>query len=184
MGLTLVPDNSIGQLSVAERKPGLTLIDPPTVAPAKGVPTRTFQTRRTPDRSAIDDQNTELGRAGERLVLQYEKAQLRSMGCDQLATRVRHISEIEGDGAGFDIHSFEPSGEPKYIEVKTTKGAARTAFYLSSNELAFAQLKGSQFCLYRVYEYFDTPPSGKVYVTRGDLTQAFHLTPVQFRAAR
>jgi hypothetical protein len=104
MDLTLVPDDSIGQLSVAERKPGLTLIDPPTVAPAKGVPTRTFQTRRTPDRSAIDDQNTELGRAGERLVLQYESAQLRSMGCDELATRIRHISEIEGDGAGFDIH--------------------------------------------------------------------------------
>jgi Domain of unknown function (DUF3427). len=184
MGLTFLPDDSIGQLSVAERKPGLTLIGPPSVAPRKGVPTRTFQTRRTPDRSAIDDQNTELGRAGERLVLQYESAQLRAMGFDELATRVRHISEIEGDGAGFDIHSFEPSGEPKYIEVKTTKGAARTPFYLSSNELAFAKSKGSQFYLYRVCEYFDSPPSGKVYVTRGDPTQVFHLTPVQFRAAR
>src|SRR4029077_6566798 len=128
--------------------------------------------------SAIDDQNTELGRAGERLVLQYETAQLRSMGCDELATRVRHIAEIEGDGAGFDIHSFEPSGEPKYIEVKTTKGAVRTPFYLSSNELAFAQSKGSQFYLYRVYDYIGNPPSGKVYVTCGDPNQAFHLTPV------
>ena len=74
--------------------------------------------------------------------------------------------------------------KPKYIEVKTTKGAARTPFYLSSNELAFAQSKGSQFYLYRVYEYFDSPPSGKVCVTRGDPTQAFHLTAVQFRATR
>src|SRR5439155_6930888 len=120
----------------------------------------------------------ELGWAGERLVLQYETAQLRSMRWDELANRVRHISEIEGDGAGFDIHSFEPSGESKYIEVKTTRGAVRTPFYLSSNELAFAQLKGSQFHLYRVYEYLDTPPSVKVYVTRGDLAQAFQLTPV------
>jgi hypothetical protein len=77
-----------------------------------------------------------------------------------------------------------PSGEPKYIEVKTTKGAARTPFYLSSNELAFAKLKGPRFCLYRVYDYSDNPPSGKVYVTRGDPEEAFHLTPVQFRAAR
>jgi hypothetical protein len=51
-------------------------------------------------------------------------------------------------------------------------------------ELAFAQSKGPQFCLYRVYEYADSSRSGKVYVTRGDLAQAFQLTPVQFRAAR
>jgi hypothetical protein len=184
MGLTLAPDDSNGQLPLADGKAGLTVIDAPTRGPRTGVPTRRFQTRKTPDRSGIDDENTELGLAGERLVLEYEIAQLRAMGCDELANRVRHISEIEGDGAGFDIHSFEPSGEAKYIEVKTTRGTARTAFYLSSNELAFAQLKGLQFCLYRVYDYSDSPRSGKVYVTRGDPNQAFQLTPVQFRAAR
>jgi Domain of unknown function (DUF3883) len=39
-----------------------------------------------------------------------------------LAAKARHVSQIEGDGAGYDIESFEIDGTPKFIEVKTTRG--------------------------------------------------------------
>jgi hypothetical protein len=35
--------------------------------------------------------------------------------------------------------SFSSDGSPRYIEVKTTKGSIHTAFYMSSNEVAFAR---------------------------------------------
>jgi hypothetical protein len=44
----------------------------------------------------------------------------------------------EGDGAGFDIASFDPDGRERFIEVKTTNGAATTPFFLTRNEMAVA----------------------------------------------
>ena len=43
-----------------------------------------------------------------------------------------HVSEIEGDGAGYDIKSYTPDGKVRYIEVKTTRGAIRTPFLCRS----------------------------------------------------
>jgi hypothetical protein len=40
----------------------------------------------------------------------------------------------DGDGAGYDILSFDPSGKERLIEVKTTNGAAKTPFFLTRNE--------------------------------------------------
>jgi hypothetical protein len=36
-------------------------------------------------------------------------------GLPELAEKVRHVAEVEGDGAGYDIESY---GTRKYIEVK------------------------------------------------------------------
>jgi len=182
--LILAPDTATSEELVESKRSGLRQTEPPTPAVRDGVATPTFQSRRVPDRSTIEKENRRLGRAGELLVLNYERDRLRRMGCEELARQVRHISDIEGDGAGFDIQSFEASGASKYIEVKTTKGSAETPFYLSSNELAFAKSKGSRFCIYRVYEYSENPPTGSFYVTSGDPSVAFQLTAVQFRAVR
>jgi len=184
MGLILAPDDDTPESPAETKLPGLTLTEPPAAASRQGVTTPTFQGRKTPDRSKVDRENRELGGAGERLVLDYERERLRKLGREELAERVRHVSEIEGDGAGFDIESFEESGESRYIEVKTTKGAAETPFYLSSNELAFARAKGQAFYLYRVHEYSENPSRGGLYVTQGDPAVAFQLTPIQFRAVR
>jgi len=63
------------------------------------------------------------------------------MGRADLADRVAHVSEAEGDGAGFDIHSFTATGESKFIEVKTTLGPAETAFYMSSKRVGICETK-------------------------------------------
>ena len=93
-----------------------------------------------------------------------------------------HVSELEGDGAGFDIQSFTPAGEPKFIEVKTTTGPAETPFYMSSNEVAFAKAKQEQFYLYRLYDYWER--GSAFYVISGDPADSFHFTAVQFRVVR
>jgi hypothetical protein len=86
-------------------------------------------------------------------------------GRPDLAERVRHISAIEGDGAGYDIESFTPEGEIKYIEVKTTRGQHRKNYHF-----------------YRVYDYEDSSNVGRFYVGTGELKEMFELTPTQYRA--
>ena len=42
-----------------------------------------------------------LGLAGERAVVAQEQTWLRANGREDLASRVRHVAEVEGDGAGY-----------------------------------------------------------------------------------
>ena len=58
-------------------------------------------------------------------------AVLRSSGRDDLARKVRWVSEEDGDGAGYDIASFAPDGRARLIEVKTTNGWERTPFHIT-----------------------------------------------------
>jgi hypothetical protein len=74
------------------------------------------------DVAGRDERNRALGRAGEERVLAHERAALRTAGRDDLARKVRWVSEEDGDGAGYDIASFAPDGLPRLIEVKTTNG--------------------------------------------------------------
>ena len=87
------------------------------------------------DVAARDERNRALGRAGEECVLAHERAALKSAGRDDLARKIRWVSEEDGDGAGYDIASFAPDGRPRLIEVKTTNGWERTPFHISRNGL-------------------------------------------------
>lgn len=78
-------------------------------------------------------------------VLAHERASLRSAGRDDLAHKVRWVSEEDGDGAGYDIASFAPDALPRLIEVKTTNGWERTPFHITRNELAVAEERRSEF---------------------------------------
>ncbi len=49
---------------------------------------------------------------------------------------MRWVSDEDGDGAGYDIASFERDGRARLIEVKTTRGWERTPFHITCNELA------------------------------------------------
>ncbi len=99
------------------------------------------------DVAARDERNRALGRAGEERVLAHERAGLTSAGRDDLARKVRWVSEEDGDGAGYDIASFAPDGRPRLIEVKTTNGWERTPFHISRNELTVAEERRSEWSL-------------------------------------
>jgi hypothetical protein len=109
------------------------------------------------DPAERDARNRSLGTAGEELVLRTEKQQLAKADRGDLARKVRWVAKEDGDGAGFDILSFEPSGRERLIEVKTTNGGARTPFFLSRNEYDTAVARPQSWRLYRVHLFSQTP---------------------------
>jgi hypothetical protein len=116
------------------------------------------------------------------MVIELERQALIGAHRADLAARVRHVSDIEGDGAGYDIESYDLDGGAKYIEVKTTRGPASSAFFMSANELRFAEAHPGSYHLYRVYDFDPTGNSGCFYEEAGNPEDVFELTPTQFRA--
>jgi len=72
--------------------------------------------------------NQSLGLAGEEFVVDYERWRPIQRGCEHLAARIEHTSKVRGDGAGYDVLSFEEDGRERFIEVKTTAYAKETPF--------------------------------------------------------
>jgi hypothetical protein len=150
-----------------------------------GLPTRQFQSTKSPDYAKRDAANRNLGRAGELLVIAHEKSRLLRAGRTRLAEMVEHTADVEGEGAGFDVRSFHLDGTPKFIEVKTTRGDERTEFYASRNEVHFSQKNPHTFYLYRVYDFDGSTGTATFYVIKGALDDGnFSLVPTMFRFTR
>jgi hypothetical protein len=124
-------------------------------------------------------QNASLGRAGEELVLAYERTRLIEAGRKELARRIEHLPGTEGDGAGFDIRSFEKNGADRLIEVKTTAYGKQTPFFVSRNEVATSRELAAHYHLYRVFRMRTAP---RLYTMRGSLSEAFRLQSELFSA--
>ena len=132
------------------------------------------------DVAGRDARNRALGRAGEERVLVHERSTLRSAGCDDLARQVRWVSEEDGDGAGYDIASFAPDGRARLIEVKTTNGWERTPFHITHNELAVAEERRSEWCLFRLWNFSREP---KAFELHPPLDTYVSLTATMFQAS-
>jgi len=104
-----------------------------------------------------DARNRALGRAGEERVLAHERANLRAAGRTDLADRIRWVSHVDGDGAGYDIQSFDIDGISRLIEVKTTNGWERTPFHITRNELAVAEAHRRDWRLVRLWNFARKP---------------------------
>ncbi len=160
------------------------LVPPPIRSPR---PDRTFE-RPVPSRPLVvginylerEARNSSLGAAGEVFVLELEHRRLWEAGARDLADRIEHVSRTKGDGLGYDIVSFEPTGEERLIEVKTTSFGAMTPFFASKREVDVSEREYAQYQLYRVFKFRDEP---KVYTLGGSLRQSCALEPVQYRAS-
>ncbi len=131
------------------------------------------------DVAGRDARNRALGRAGEERVLRHERAVLKSHGRNDLAAKVRWVSEEDGDGAGFDIASFTPEGEERLIEVKTTRGWERTPFHITRNELAVAEERRENWYLFRLYHFSREP---RAFELRPPLERHVQLIPTTYLA--
>ncbi|MCB0663690.1 MAG: DUF3883 domain-containing protein, partial [Saprospiraceae bacterium] len=120
-------------------------------------------------------ENTELGDAGEALVIEFEKKRLGELGLHDLSEKVRKVL----DGEGYDILSFDENGESKYIEVKTTPGDSRTPFYYTQNEKAFALQNPDNYIIYRLYNYDKEKNTADMFEIK-DLNQVL-FEPVVFK---
>ena len=148
-----------------------------------GDSTKRFNEKKKQENHHSDDRDIQLGRAGEDLVLDYEKKRLIAADRNDLAEKVVHVSVVEGDSAGYDIRSWNLDETPKHIEVKTTRGADKTAFHVSINQVITSQRNPGAYCIYRVFEYDDASNSGKFFERTGPLDQMFELKPTKFRAS-
>jgi hypothetical protein len=104
-----------------------------------------------------DHFNHSLGKAGEAFVVDLEKHRLKEGNRADLARKVRWTAEEDGDGAGYDISSFNLEGSPRLIEVKSTNGSARTPFFITRNEFSVAKEIPAQWKIYRVHLFASSP---------------------------
>ena len=131
------------------------------------------------DAAERDNRNRALGRAGEERVIAHERASLRAAGRADLAERIRWVSEVDGDGAGYDILSFDADGRDRLIEVKTTNGWDLTPFYITSNELNFAKVHRDDWRLLRLWNFAREP---KAFELRHPLEPYMSLMAIGYRA--
>jgi Domain of unknown function (DUF3883) len=127
-----------------------------------------------------DFRNRALGKAGEAFVIDVERKRLANADRHDLARNIRWVAAEEGDGAGYDILSFDPSGKERFIEVKTTNGAARTPFFLTRNEYQTAIARPDSWRLYRVHLFLQTP---RIFSVAPPLETALHLRTEAWRAS-
>jgi hypothetical protein len=122
--------------------------------------------------------NASVGRAGELLVLSFERHRLASERRADLAGLVRHVA-LDDDGAGFDVLSFDKDGVERFIEVKSTSYGKETPFFVSRNEVEVSREHALKYHLYRVFKLRDDP---SVFTVRGSLSENFDLSAEIFRA--
>ncbi|UDY24159.1 DUF3883 domain-containing protein [Nocardioides sp. Kera G14] len=158
----------------------------PTLGPIEAPPRIDRPTSRRPrsprrvDYAAVEAGNRSLGLAGERAVVDFERAVLERAGRSDLAAEVVHTSVEVGDGLGYDVRSFDPGTETeRFIEVKTTRGAGEVPFYLTKNEIDFSEEAGVAFELRRL---FDFGARTRQYRLAGPLSENVWLEPQSFLA--
>jgi len=127
----------------------------------------------------VEAANKSLGDAGEQFAINYERARLISLGKESLADKIEHVAKTQGDGAGFDIRSFEADGTDRFIEVKTTRYGKYSPFFISANELSFSERHAKNYHLHRVFQFRDDP---RLFSLPGSIKKNFVLSPTEYRA--
>ncbi|MBZ9743578.1 MULTISPECIES: DUF3883 domain-containing protein [unclassified Mesorhizobium] len=89
------------------------------------------------------------------------------------------MSHVDGDGAGYDILSFETDGSDRLIEVKTTNGWERTPFHITRNELAVAEERRDDWRLVMLWNFAREP---KAFELRSPLEAHVSLMASSFQA--
>lgn len=153
---------------------------PPPLVPARARPAALERLVRKFDPALRDERNRSLGKAGEQLIYEFERRQLELQDRSDLARKVRWVAQEDGDGAGYDIRSFDTHGRERLIEVKTTEGTERTPFYLTRNERALSDERPDAFRLYRLYRFSRQP---RLFELAPPLDAALTLEPLVYKAS-
>jgi Domain of unknown function (DUF3883) len=157
-------------------------VDPPALSASvrQKVPDGLRRLIRKFDPVERDHLNRSLGTAGEQFVLDLERRRLAAAGRPDLVRNIRWVAAEEGDAAGYDVLSFQPTGTQQLLEVKTTNGNARTPFFLTRNERALASQRPTEWRIYRVH-LFATEP--RVFTLEPPLEQIANLAPETWRVS-
>lgn len=133
------------------------------------------------DYSERDFKNRMLGRLGEEFALGLEKTRLQGAGRPDLAEQVEWTADVRGDGFGFDIASFNPDGEPVFVEVKTTNFGLRTPFFITRGEVGFSREERKRYRLIRVFQFSSV--NRAYYMLHGAIEDHCRLEPISYQAS-
>jgi Protein NO VEIN, C-terminal len=127
-----------------------------------------------------DHRNRSLGKAGEEFVVRLERQRLAEAERRDLARKVRWVAAEDGDGAGYDVLSFDLRGGERLLEVKTTNGSARTPFFLTRTEREMATERPRDWRIYRVHLFAKDP---QVFTLEPPLERSVRLQAETWRAS-
>lgn len=113
------------------------------------------------DFERINKERKLIGNAGENFVFE-DQIRFVNEHVPEFVNYVRNVSKSDGDGAGYDIYSFDEHKKIMYIEVKTTTGEKKTPFYMTASEYAFFELHRDNYVIARVYEFDLDKMTGKI----------------------
>lgn len=143
-------------------------------------PEKKYSSPRKIDWENINKNKAITGLKGEEITVEMEKEYLKSINREDLAEKVKQVS-LDGDGFGYDILSYFPDGQEKYIEVKSSKNLNSNSFNISSNELDF--MKKNQYN-YQVWRMFNVNENGNIPTLKihnaNDILTFKRITPVQY----
>lgn len=137
----------------------------------KGKNTNEFYSNKSINFEGEIKKNTELGKKGEDVVVEYEKTRLVMEGREDLADKVFATREIAGNAERFDVLSYDEYGNEKYIEVKTTKGGFNNIFHISENEVEFSEQYQDKYYLYRIYNFNKKTMSADLKIIKGAINR-------------
>lgn len=158
----------------------LPITAPPPLGPArKPRPQGLARIVRKYDPAARDHRNRALGQWGEEHVLRHEHAFLIAHDRPDLARKIEWTSQERGDGAGYDIRSFDPAGRERLIEVKATRGGPATDFFLTRTEREVSAERPDAWRLYRLHDLAAAPA---LFQLKPPLEAAVTLTAETWRA--
>lgn len=132
------------------------------------------------DPAARDARNRKLGREGEERIFKAEISRLTSVGRKDLALKVVWTAEELGDGAGYDIRSFDAHGADRLLEVKTTLGHKTTPFFISQNERYVSEERADAYRIVRIYDFARQP---RAFEISPPLESSLTLQPTVYRAS-
>ena len=127
------------------------------------------------DYIALVKRRKQIGEIGEEIVFEHE-----THHCHPgFKEKIERVSRTAGDGLGFDILSYDETGNEKYIEVKATTGSVSRPFYITGAELERSRAEGNKFYLYRLYHLNVEKRTADCYIIQGDLSQ-YCINPTEY----
>ncbi len=155
-------------------------VDPPELRQVSVAHDRSNRCPRFVNFTELENRNRALGERGEAFVLDLERIRLTALGRQDLVADVEWTSRDRGDGAGYDIRSFDGATDAElFIEVKTTNAGKYQPFMISANEVEFSHERSAAYSLYRVFEFKRSPA---VFRLDGAVDQHVNLRPRAYSA--
>ena len=133
------------QINILKQEKTSKFIDP-IIIKDREIICRTIQKntkyKEKPNYEEISQKKMVIGLEAEEYVFQYEKQHNR-----KYSRKIKHVSKYS-DSEGYDILSYDQNGNPKYIEVKTSRSG-------NLNKIDF-------YITYREKELLDTMPAFEI----------------------